>query len=147
MRTVPRNQIPKITFFKSRLPKWADNASDIGLNPDDVVTMQEKTDAARAALSAQRLAQQAAESATLNLRIALDAMATQGASMLMQIRAKAGMTGKAVYPLAQISPPSKGSPVGEPGMPNRFNFTMDQEGTLRLTWTCKNPRGSVGTMY
>jgi hypothetical protein len=43
MRTVPRNQSPKIQFFQSRLPKWAENADQIGLNPDDVVTMTAKT--------------------------------------------------------------------------------------------------------
>src|SRR3954452_10875737 len=52
-----------------------------------------------------------------------------------------------VYSLAQLSRPKRGSPIGVPGMPDRFGFTLDQMGTLRLTWMCKNPRGSVGTIY
>jgi hypothetical protein len=98
-------------------------------------------------MAAQRQAQAAAESATILLKEAMDAMASQGASMLMQIRAKAGMSGESVYSLASISPPAKGSPVGEPGKPSRFEFSIDDLGALRMTWKCKNPRGSAGTMY
>jgi hypothetical protein len=106
-----------------------------------------KTEAARAATIAQRMAEAAAESATLNLQIAIDDMATQGASMLLQIRAKAGMSGNSVYPLASISPPSKGSPIAKPGKPYRFSFTLDEDGAVYLKWKCTNPRGSAGTIY
>jgi hypothetical protein len=147
MRTVPRNQAPKITFFQGQLPRWARNAEQLGLNPDDIAMMTARTEAAQAALIAQRKAQLAAEAATLDLREAMDAMATMGASMLLQIRATAARSGGAIYPLAAIDPPAKGSPVGEPGTPFKFEFSIDDNGALHLTWKCKNPRGSVGTMY
>jgi hypothetical protein len=67
--------------------------------------------------------------------------------MILQIRAKAGMSGDAVYPLAVISPPAKGSPIGKPGGPTSFKFSLDGEGALWLAWKCKNPPGSVGTTY
>lgn len=148
MRTVPRNQSPKISFFKSRLVKWNENAEQIGVSPEDVALLSARTDAARVALSAQRAAQMAAEAATLKLQIAMDEMATQGAAMLLQIRAKARMSGNnRVYSLAQIATPKKGSPIGVPGKPNRFEFMVDDLGALRMTWQCKNPRGSTGTIY
>jgi len=147
MRTVPRNQAPKITFFQVHLPRWAENAEQLGLNPDDIATMTARTEAAQAALFAQMQAQRAAEAATLALREAMDAMATMGANMLLQIRATAARSGDAIYPLASIDPPAKGSPVAEPGTPSKFEFSLDSLGALQLTWQCKNPRGSVGTMY
>ncbi len=147
MRTVPRNQSPKIGFFQARLPKWEANADAIGVTPEDVALLAAKTEAANAALAAQQQAQQAAEAATLELQIAINDMAKLGAAMLMQIRAKAKTSGEAVYPLALISAPAAGSPLGKPGVPTKFSFTLDTRGALLMKWKCKNPRGSAGTMY
>ena len=146
MRLVPRNKAPQIQFFARHLEQWAAEAGSIGLAPEDVADLAAKTDAARAALAVQQQAQAAAQSATLSLRIAMEAMASKGAAMILQIRAKANEAGNGVYPLASISPPNAPSPIGAPGTPHSFTFSLDQGGVLRLKWKCQNPRGSVGTM-
>ncbi|HEX3355392.1 MAG TPA: hypothetical protein VHS31_00325 [Tepidisphaeraceae bacterium] len=147
MRTVPRNQSPKIVFFQTHLPQWEANAAAIGVTPEDVALLTVKTEAASAAMMAQLQAQAAAEAATLALQMAIDDMATQGANMIMQIRTKAAISGGQVYQLAHIPTPAAGSPIGKPGTPTGFRFTLDSRGALQLKWQCKNPRGSTGTMY
>lgn len=52
-----------------------------------------------------------------------------------------------MYQVAMIDAPSKGAPIAEPGKPDNFRFALDALGQLTLSWTCKNPRGSTGTMY
>ena len=88
----------------------------------------------------------AARSATLGLQLAVEAMAKAGANIISQIRVKAS-TDDGVYPLALIDAPAKASPIGEPGKPTRFSVELSQVGSLTLKWKCKNPKGSVGTMY
>lgn len=88
MRVVPRNNQPQIQFFLTRLEQWADHAEEIGTTPEMVATLADQTEEARAALAAQQQAQAAAESATLRLRSALEAMAGTGAAVVSQIRAK-----------------------------------------------------------
>ncbi len=33
------------------------------------------------------------------------------------------------------------------GLPSRFAVQLQATGSLTLTWECKNPRGSEGTIY
>jgi hypothetical protein len=147
MRLVPKAKQPQVQFFITHLPKWTENAEAIGTTPAMVATLADQTEAARLALIEQRRAQQAAQSATAKARIALDVMATTGAAIISQIRAKVAMDGNGVYSLASLTRPEKPSPIGAPGKPTQFRYTLDSRGALLLRWKCKNPRGSVGTIY
>lgn len=147
MRVVPRNRQPQVQFFITHLPKWAADPEAIGTTPEMVATLADQTEAARLALMEQRAAQQAAQSATLRARLAIDAMATTGAAIILQIRSKAQTEGRDVYTLASLRSPAKPSPIGKPGLPTEFAYTLDARGALLLRWKCKNPRGSVGTIY
>jgi hypothetical protein len=58
------------------------------------------------------------------------------------------VTGDAgVYALAQLPPPARPAPVAPPGTPTGFAVELLADGTLRLSWRCKHPRRSHGTMY
>lgn len=46
-----------------------------------------------------------------------------------------------------LSVRAKRSPLPAPGKPDRFGLRLLGNGWVELTWTCKNPRGSTGTMY
>jgi hypothetical protein len=148
MSLVPDAKADKITFFQSRIASWTDHAAEIGTSPEAVADLMGKTNDARAALIEQGAAQDAAQSATLRLNIAIDAMATAGANIIKQIRTQAATTGDGgVYSLANIPPPAEPSPIGAPGQPVQFSFKVDAMGVLFLKWKCKNPQGAVGTMY
>jgi hypothetical protein len=148
MRLVPKSKAPQIQFFETHVPKWAAAPEQIGTTAAEVAALADSTAIARAAYREQYAAIQAARSATVKLNQALADMKTRGAAIIHQIRGKATLASdNSVYVLASISPPDAPSKIAKPGTPYRFEFSLDAIGALRLKWQCKNPRGSVGTMY
>jgi hypothetical protein len=77
----------------------------------------------------------------------MDKLSTMGATLMLQIRAKAASAGSAVYPKAMIPPPNKPSPTDKPGTPTGFTAQLLGIGWIELGWKCSNPRDSQGTMY
>lgn len=148
MGIVPKPTAKRIAFYRTRIAKFEQNAEAIGTTPEAVADLDAKLVVARDALSHQRKAQNAARSATLRLRLAMDEVTNAGAAIISQVRTKARMTGNpGVYSLASLPPIAERSPMAEPGTPTAFSFTLESDGLLLLKWQCKNPRGSSGTMY
>lgn len=147
MSLVPDDKRGKIQFFQTKLPRWAENAEQIGLSSEQVAEMNALTADALEAWRAQRLAQNAARVATSRLHLALDKMMNTGAAMIGLVRAKAKTSGEQVYVLSAIPAPSRPSPIGEPGQPEGFAAKLLQVGWIELRWKCKHPKGAVGTMY
>jgi hypothetical protein len=107
-----------------------------------------KVEAARAALSAQTAAQDAAKGATNDLRIALAAMVTAFSDIAKQVNVKASTAGDGVYSLANLPVPATPGPIGPLGEPNRFKVALDNvTGALVLIWKNTNPRGAGGATY
>src|SRR2546425_3413374 len=100
MSVMPSDKLGKISFCENHTAPWATNAVAIGTTTTAVTDLTTKTTAARAAFNAQQVAQDTAKAATLTLQMAVQAMATAGASIITQIRAKASVTGDSVYSLA-----------------------------------------------
>ncbi len=147
MSLVPDDTTGRILFFESHLDRWTQKAAELGFSPAQIADMTALTQSARAALREQHMAQNAAMGATVKLREAIDEMMTAGAVMIRQVRLRAAAEGPAIYPLASIDPPAKPSPIGAPGKPDNFKVALDVIGAVTLRWTCKNPRGAVGTTY
>ena len=148
MRLIPKDKVGKIQFCKSRLPAWTEHADRIGVAPEYIALLAGSTEEARLAYAEQQQAQQAAQTATLKLNIALEKMQTQAAAILGMVPRKAQATGDdGVYSLASMPVPAGHSPIGAPGTPTRFTVKLDAIGAVTLTWKCKNPRGSTGTTY
>ena len=59
MRVVPRNKLPQIQFYQSRVAKWAEHPEDIGTSAAEVAALAAVVAEARAALRAQQAAQNA----------------------------------------------------------------------------------------
>jgi hypothetical protein len=146
MSLVPDTVSGKINFFQSKNTPWAANAVAIGTTSTAVTALATKVTTAQTKLAAQVAAQQAAKNATADLHAAVRDMATAGADIIKQIRAKAATDGS-VYYLAQIPPPATPAPVGAPGTPTDFKATLNPDGSLKLTWKCPNPAGAGGTIY
>lgn len=157
MHLVPETRVGKITFYRIRLPYWAEDPASIGLTPESVDQLQSLADEAKAAYEAHYAAEQAAKSATATFHDAVKRMhaggagIVGGAAMIQSIKAYANTTGdKDVYARAMIDAPAKPGRAGSaprPGTPNSFRFSVDQTGELKLIWKCKHPSGSVGTTY
>jgi hypothetical protein len=150
MAIVPVPRVKKIDFFQTRLAPWAAHWADIGLDEDDVTVMDDLVAAARSARLAQAQARDAARSATLRYRTAIEKMCGHGSDCIKKIKARAAAVGgdyNGVYALSLIPPAADPSPLPPPGEPTRFRVGLRQDGTLELRWACKNPKGSQGTMY
>ena len=147
MRTVPKARGKRITWYKLRVAKWAQDPEGIGTTPEAVEAMTDLVEEARLARVAQAQAAIAARVATSRFNSAIEKMSTAGASIVLQIRAKAGTEGDTIYTKASMPVPRKKSPVAAPGQPSRFTFQLKQSGELVLKWTCPNPKNATGTIY
>jgi hypothetical protein len=144
---VPRNLADKINYFTAVGPVWAERAEQIGTTAARVAALDELTAATRAARAEQFAAQQAALTATVKLNAAAAAMARAGADIIRQVRAKAATDGNVIYELAWVPAPARPSKIGPPGTPDSFAVELRPDGSLLLSWQCKNPRQSRGTTY
>jgi hypothetical protein len=147
MGIVPENTAPRISFYKARLAKWAENADQIGLQEAQVLLLEQKVAAAVEKYKKQYHAQVLARTATSELKRAMRELSQLGASMIAQIRAAQSTTGPSVYILASIPPPAKKSRIGAPGTPSGFKVKLLPMGEVEIKWKCKHPRGSEGTVY
>lgn len=147
MPIIPEKAAEKIVFFEAHHAAWSANSVAIGSSAGEITALQALTTAARAKQVAQRLARQAARTATHEYAQAVAAMARAGSDVIKKIKAKAATGGDAVYNLAQVPPPATPSPIAPPGTPTQFRVTLRPDGALELAWKCANPRGSAGTIY
>lgn len=147
MSTVPSKLVEKIEFYENHNAPWTANATAIGTTTTEVGALLTKTTAARTAYNAQQTAQNAAKAATVTLHTAVDAMDTAGTDIIQKVKAKAATDGNSVYALAELPPPAVPGPVPAPGTPSNFVVTIQEDGSLILTWKCPNPAGGTGTIY
>ena len=149
MPILPDTRTGKLMFFRTRLPVWDENRDLIGLDPAEIAELEARTEAARAACDAAYAARQTAQSATLAWHAKAAQLAEYGSNLIQKIKATASSAGgTSVYTAALIPPPADPSPLGEPGTPTGFRVQLyDGSGALKLTWKCKHPAGSQGTLY
>lgn len=155
MPVIPDTRRGKIEFYSSHLETWAAHAARIGVTVAQVDALAAKVAAARAALLAQQEAEQAARAATAAFHTAAAAMHADGMTLIGAIRqaaAQAGLAGGAVaagevYVAAHVPPPAPKRRLPPPGRPTDVRIALLGDGTLRLTWKCRNPRGAIGTLY
>lgn len=147
MAVIPDSKVGKIEFCEAHLPPWTTNSVAIGTTAGAVTALGTLTTAARAAFTAQQIAQDAAKNATINLNLAVKAMNTAATDIIKSIKTKAATAGDGVYSLASIPVPAAPSPVGPPGTPSDFAVELNQDGSIVLKWKCVNPSNAYGTIY
>jgi len=148
MSTVPNKPLDKIQFFEDHLAPWNASAVGIGTTAATVTDLQNKTQNARAAYTAQQVARQTAKTATQAFNDAVNLMSVAGQGIIKQVRAKAEVSGDLnVYTLAQIPAPAVPSSRAAPGTPFNFKVKLQPNGTLEIIWNCNNPSGTSGTTY
>jgi hypothetical protein len=148
MPLLPVARAKKVTFYKVRLLPWAEEAALLGLDPATVALLGERVEAARAALDAQQRARSQYRTATQAARDLVAEMCELGAGMIQTIRATAATEGERTWTRAMLPPPAGRSKTPPPGQPSNLRVTLRAgDGSLELRWSCRNPRGSKGTIY
>jgi hypothetical protein len=150
MAIVPVPRTEKIGFFQACLTAWAASYAEIGLDGDDVAAMEELLAAARAAQAKQIATREAARTATATYKVAVRQLCERGSGCIKKIKARAAAVGgrsNKVNQLSLIPAAADASPLGPPGMATNFRVELAQDGILKLSWTCKHPKGSQGVMY
>ncbi|HEY0008774.1 MAG TPA: hypothetical protein VGB55_08630 [Tepidisphaeraceae bacterium] len=148
MPILPRTPDERVKFVQNRISLWTANATQIGLLPADVTALSAKATAAAAAMSAAQVARDNAKSLTLAADGAVDAMVRDAAEAIKKIKVKATETGgNTVYELSNIPAPATPTARPAPGQPSDFKVTLTQLGALDMSWKCKNPAGTSGTLY
>src|SRR4051794_9376302 len=111
MGIVPKGRGKRISWYRSRVAKWALDPTGIGTSAADVEALQDMIDEAEQSRLAQAQARNAAQAATSRFNSALERMANAGGSIVLQIRSKARTSGSGVYAKASVPKPRKSSPI------------------------------------
>ncbi len=147
MAVVPNKDVEALQFFEDHWDQWQTNEVALGIPP--AVAAQVKDDAidARAKLTAQALAKNAAKSATLDWNGAMSSLRSAGATAIAAIRAKADASAdpNAVYSLAQIPPPAAATPLPPPATPTTFSSEIQPTGALLIKW--RMPSAQPGNTF
>ncbi len=148
MGVTPNTRLGKIEFYEAHLQIWATNAVAIGLTAPQVLALQTKVAAARAAFNAAEVARQASKAATFNFHLGADDMADSGSDIIRTIKNFAETSNNPnVYNLAQIPAPQPAGPTPPPGRSFELTVGLLQTGAVELKWKCENPAGTSGTVY
>jgi hypothetical protein len=148
MGVVPTNRVARIEFYEAHIAPWTAAAGDIGLTVGEIANITALTEAARASYLAAEEAREASKAATQTFYNAVSQLGKTGSGLIDTIRVYAEANNNPnVYSLAQIPPPSSGSPIPAPGIPFQPVVTLSQTGAIALNWKCTNPSGASGTIY
>jgi hypothetical protein len=147
MRLVPKGKSEKISFFKQRIAKWAQDPQSLGLDAETMATLVALLEEAEAAQKDQRLARATARGATMRLDTALKKLSAKGGKAIQRVRASTNASGVSSYTAALIPPVLKRSKLPPPGPAKSIRHTLANDGSLRLKWTSENPVGATGTVY
>lgn len=147
MAIVPSGINAKISFFENHIDAWTTNADAIGLATAQLTQLTALITAARTAYNDALTARDAAKSATLVQRIAVDAMASLGGDMIKTVRAYAETNNNpSVFSLAQIPAPSEPSPLGPPASPTELSASITTAGTVVLRFAASKQGGTSFTV-
>jgi len=145
--TLPRKPLERLAFLKGRMALWASEAVAIGSSTSAITNLTALVDACDAAAGDVVTTRGAAEAATIEFRIADEAMTKAAADVIKSIKAKAAVAGDTIYAAAQLPAPAIPGPIGAPGTPANFTVSLRPDGSLEFGWKCVNPAGSHGTIY
>lgn len=150
MTTTSPNRIEALLQFGAdHNTVFSSNAAQIGIAPATATNYKGAYLAFAAAVSAANKARAESKRATDAQNEALDAFRSLNGDVVRQIRSFAQLQANpnSVYTLAQIDPVAPPSPVGPPGACTDFKVFLNSDGSVRLTWKCKNPANAQGTGY
>jgi len=150
MSTTSPDRISQLLQFGGdHAPVFLANAANIGILPATATSYNTAYQAFADAVAAATKARQESKRATDAQNEALQAFRSLNGDVVRKIRSFAQLQAdpNKTYGLAQIDPIAPPSPVGPPGVCTDFKVFLNSDGSIRLTWKCKNPPNAAGTGY
>jgi len=143
---MPKPVPARIQWCENHVAPFTTNATALGINATIATDFETKTEAARAALTARDLAEDAARNANNDLRLAMIAVSDAGAGIIKAVRGRAETVGDSVYSLGSIPVPATPAPRPAPGAATDFKVKLQADGSIDVTFKCDNS-GSSGVQY
>ncbi|HYE63506.1 MAG TPA: fibronectin type III domain-containing protein [Phycisphaerales bacterium] len=148
-RIVRAPRLDALNFALAHQTPFQTGGASIGLSPTMVTNyVTAVTDFNDAMLEVQSLKDQlkvASAKASAKFRIMNTTMTATVAAI--DAFAAASANPQAVWDASQLIPPQNPSQMPPPGTPDTFRATLNPDGSVKISWQCKNPPGSTGTVY
>jgi hypothetical protein len=138
-----------IQFCQQHSPIWRANADSIGLLETELPQLDDALAAAQERRAAMLTARDALRVATDQYHTAIAQLDTVAGGFIANITgfARNNANPPQVYAIASLPLPANRTPVAVPGTPTAPAVVLEQTGALTLSWRCKNPPRSQGTLY
>jgi len=149
MSTVPTKPEDAIAWVQDHVTPWTTNAEALKLDVATLGQLGALASAANDALTARRAADTAARDAVANLHAAVKTMRELAGGQVSIIRATArnDQNPQAIYSLAQIPAPADRAPAPPPAPVTDFQVTLEEGGSLRVSFKCANAARTGGVIY
>ncbi len=135
MAILPDSREQMVQFFEAHIPVWAKDPPSIGLTAAQIVDLDSRITAARAALTAQTAAINTKLAATEVMHTQTSDLRGFGSDLVKVIKAFAESTDDpGVYAAAEIPAPAPPTPAGPPDMPTDVTATLDNFGQVKVEW-------------
>jgi hypothetical protein len=144
----PNSRRQQVAFLQARISQWSTHADSLGLDDDQVNGLQTMLTAVAANMTAADNARSIAKAKTQVFYTSADPLAAMASGLMKTIRAFAITSGDPeVYELALLEPPAPPSPVPAPAEPIDIRTTVENDGSILISWKAKNAAPSTGTAF
>jgi len=146
---LPYGRASTLEWLEGRIDQWALNPAAIGLTSAQVATLQADVAATRDDFETMHASRNHAQSMTFQFNTSADALHAQAADLILAIKAFAATSGNgaSVYVAANLSPKGDPSPADAPLRPTDLGVSLENSGSIVLSWEGAGPTGTLYEVY
>jgi len=138
----------QVNWLLERIADWTTHAADIGLDPTELSAFSAQLTWVQTNLNDAISARSIAKGKTATFYASAEPVTESASALLKTIRAYAATSGADnVYELARIDPPATPTPVPAPTIPTDIRTTVQNDGSIKITWKAKNAAPGAGTAF
>lgn len=138
-----------LIWMEAHIDQWDADPAAVGLTSATVVDLQADITNARDAFTSVQQLRTDAKTGTSTFRTLGDTMRASAGDAIITIKAFAenSDTPETVYTAAGITPPDPSTPTAAPDQPSNVSATLQNDGSITVTWDGKGPTGTVYQIY
>lgn len=138
-----------LKWLEALIDQWAAGPAAIGVTSAMIADLNTDITTARDAFTTVQHVRAEAKASTSFFHESADDMRRNAAAVISTIKAFADTSSSrsAIYTAAGLTPASNPTPLPTPGQPSNLLATLQQDGSITLTWDGKGPTGTVYQVY